>query len=276
MTFKYDDGTIEFSTNLGASWTTYDGREFNLNHDEVVCFRGTRADCDCIGATQLFTADKLCYISGDITSLLADPTQFNNYAFRSAFSNGTCVDAIVTPAAVEWVDIDPDNPLILPSFTSRECYREMFRNCTSLTSVPDLPATTAAQGCYWNMFRLCTGLTTANIIFGATTLSADCCRELFRGCRNLTTVPIFRASTLATRCYQQMLADDPALLSVTCLATNISATDCTKNWMTNATNNSTRTFYKSSSISVGSGGWTRGNSGIPSNWVVDDYVEPTP
>lgn len=267
MTFTFTDG-IQFSTDFGASWTNYDGRTFNLNAGDEVCFKGTRADCDCIGATQLFTADNVCYIAGDITSLLNDRTQYEANAFRSAFSNGTCADSGVTyPAAVDWVDIDSDDPLILPPYTSNQCYREMFRNCTSLTHVPDLPAETTSDGCYWNMFRDCTGLTSANnMFFAAMTMTPDCCRELFRKCTNLKSVPIFRATTLATRCYQQMLSDDNKLTSITCLATSISATDCLKNWVSGI-NNNTGIFYKDPNMT-----WGKGDNACPKNWTIADYT----
>ena len=271
VTFKYtyDTGGIQYICyDLGVDdWTDYDGSTLALSKDYVVYFKGTRADCDCVGATQLFTANQVCYIGGNITSLLANPAQFAANAFRSAFSNGTCVDAVTTPAEVNWVDIDPNDPLLLPNFTSTECYREMFRNCTSLTSAPDLPAETAADGCYWNMFRLCTGLKTADINLAATTLGADSCRELFRQCGNLTSVPIFRASTLAARCYQQMLANCSNLGSITCLATNIDASNCLLNWMQSI--KSKGTFYKSSAMNS----FAAGSNGIPSGWTVQNYNE---
>lgn len=278
VTFKYTSvtGGIQYICyDLGVDdWTDYDGSTLALSKDYVVYFKGTRADCDCIGATQLFTADQVCYIGGKITSLLDDPTQFAANAFRSAFSNGTCVDAVTTPAEVNWVDIDSADPLVLPSFTSAECYREMFRNCTSLTAMPDLPATTVAARCYWNMFRLCTGLTAACDVLPATTLAEDCYREMFRQCSSLQTAPRLPAPTLAVRSYRQMFAACTSLLSVTCLATDISATDCTYQWMSGAKNNSACYFYKASTMGVSvSGGWTRGINGILSNWQVEDYTE---
>lgn len=272
VTFKYTyaTGGIQYICyDLGVDdWTDYDGSSLTLSKDYVVYFKGNREDCDCIGATQLFTADQVCYIGGKITSLLDDQTQFAPNAFRSAFSNGTCEDKVTTPAAVNWVDIDSADPLILPSFTSAECYREMFRNCSSLTSVPDLPAETASPGCYWNMFRLCNGVTNGNINLGATTMATDCCRELFRQCGNLTSAPILRATTLEARCYQQMFSDCTKLPSITCLATNISATNCTYSWLSGLPNNNTRTFYRASGIT-----WPRNANGIPSNWNVVNYGE---
>ena len=278
VTFKYtyETGGIQYICyDLGVDdWTDYDGNSLSLSKDYVIYFKGTRSTCDCVGATQLFTADHVCYIGGNITSLLADPTQFADNAFRSAFSNGTCVDAVTSPAEVNWVDIDSDDPLILPSFTSAECYREMFRNCTSLTTVPDLPATTVASGCYWNMFRLCNGLTTASGVLPAETLAVDCYREMFRQCANLKSAPILPAPTLAERSYRQMFAGCTSLLSVTCLATNISAANCTYQWMSGAKNSNTCYFYKASTIGVNvSGGWTRGNDGILGNWQVQDYTQ---
>ena len=35
------------------------------------------------------------------------------------------------------------------------CYYEMFANCTSLTSAPELHATTLTSNCYNNMFMDC-------------------------------------------------------------------------------------------------------------------------
>ena len=275
-TYNTGSGDIQYlSYDLGVEdWTDYDGSSLALSKDYVVYFKGTRTTCDCIGATQLFTANHVCYIGGKITSLLADPTQYADNAFRSAFSNGTCVDAVTTPAEVNWVDIDSADPLILPPFTSKECYREMFRNCSSITTVPDLPATTVASGCYWNMFRLCPGLTSASGVLPAETLAVDCYREMFRQCSNLKTAPILPASTLAIRCYQQMFAACTNLLSVTCLATDISAENCTNLWMSGAKNNSACYFYKASTMGVNvSGGWTRGNDGILGNWQVVDYAQ---
>ena len=39
---------------------------------------------------------------------------------------------------------------------AEDCYRYMFQNCTSLTELPPLPAATLADGCYNSMFDGCT------------------------------------------------------------------------------------------------------------------------
>jgi len=41
----------------------------------------------------------------------------------------------------------------------------MFSDCSSLTSAPELPATTLAEGCYNSMFLGCSSLTNAPNLF---------------------------------------------------------------------------------------------------------------
>lgn len=44
------------------------------------------------------------------------------------------------------------------TISNNYCYYNMFRDCTSLTTAPELPATTLNDGCYQSMFYGCTGL----------------------------------------------------------------------------------------------------------------------
>ena len=39
----------------------------------------------------------------------------------------------------------------------------MFEGCTSLTTAPELPATTLASNCYYSMFKGCTNLNTITL-----------------------------------------------------------------------------------------------------------------
>ena len=64
------------------------------------------------------------------------------------------------------------------------CYRNMFKGCTSLTKAPELPATTLANICYSSMFNGCTSLTQAPEL-PATTLADDCYLDMFNGCTSL-------------------------------------------------------------------------------------------
>ena len=83
------------------------------------------------------------------------------------------------------------------------CYSYMFKNCTSLTQAPDLPATTLASYCYEGMFLNCTRLTQAPKL-PATTLSDHCYAEMFSSCTSLIQAPALPATTLADWCYWLM------------------------------------------------------------------------
>jgi hypothetical protein len=53
------------------------------------------------------------------------------------------------------------------------CYSGMFAECASLTTAPELPATTLADSCYTSMFGQCTSLTIAPEL-PATILADNC------------------------------------------------------------------------------------------------------
>ena len=89
---------------------------------------------------------------------------------------------------------------------------------------------------------------------------------LFRGNTNVTSAENLSlpATTLATYCYSNMFRGCTSLSSIKCLATNISASNCTTDWVSGVA--ASGTFTKAASMSS----WTTGNNGIPSNWTVQD------
>lgn len=118
-------------------------------------------------------------------------------------------------------------------------FYKLFYNCSNIVNVSSnfLPATNLANFCYAFMFNGCTKLTTAPVL-PATTLESYCYTEMFRGCTNLNYIK--------------------------CLATYISATNCTGNWVSGVA--ATGTFVKAADMSR----WTTGVSGIPTDWTVQD------
>lgn len=104
------------------------------------------------------------------------------------------------------------------------CGYSLFRNCTSLTAAPELPATELKIYCYRGMFSDCTSLTTAPTILPATTLAGYCYQNMFSGCTALTEAPELPATTLATYCCNYMfknctsLTTAPKILPATELA----------------------------------------------------------
>ena len=150
----------------------------------------------------------------------------------------------------------------LPATTLADgCYFSMFYGCTSLTTAPELPATTLAYGCYFSMFSGCTSLTTAPEL-PATTLADSCYVSMFSGCTSLTTAPELPATTLADGCYFSMFYGCTKLNYIKCLATDISATNCTRSWLLYVA--STGTFVKAAEMED----WLVGDDGRPSGWTV--------
>ena len=217
------------------------------------------------GCTSLTTAPALsatiltesCYISmfGGCTSLTSAPalpaTILTESCYGYMFSG--CTSLTSAPA--------------LPATTmALNCYNSMFETCTSLTTVPELPATTLASRCYYRMFHGCTALTSAPEL-PATTLAENCYGSMFETCTSLTTVPELPATTLTNMCYYYMFDGCTHLNYIKCLATDISASSCTSNWVRGVA--STGTFVKNPNMSS----WTTGDNGIPSGWTVQEATE---
>ena len=198
-------------------------------------------------------------------------------AYRSLFYN--CTNLVTAPLefpattlrescykyAFRYCSSLTNVPILPATKISQSCYASIFQGCTSLTSVPSnyLPATTVYQQCYEYMFRGCTSLTTAPEL-PATTLANRCYQYMFQGCTSLTTAPSLSATSLQPYCYAYMFQNCTNLNSIKCLATNISASNCTSGWVTNVPSGGT--YTKAASMTS----WTTGSSGIPSNWTVVD------
>ena len=223
-----------------------------------------------------------------------------DYAFRSLFkscANVVSAENLSLPATTlaDWCYtnmFDSCTSLItapaLPAKTlTTHCYYNMFQGCTSLTTAPELPATSLAQNCYGFMFEGCTSLTIAPEL-PATTLAQNCYSAMFDGCTNLTAAPALPATTLEFSCYSAMfygctrLVKAPELPAATlkgwcykdmfrsciklnyikCLATDISAVNCTNSWVDGVA--STGTFIKADNAT-----WdVTGYNGVPTGWTV--------
>lgn len=207
ITFNYDG--IQYSVDYGDTWIPYSA-QFTLNAGEAAWIKGNRTNytnsgTDAHGTPSnkpIFEANKKCYISGNIMSLLADENSLAEGAFHGAFSKGT--------TEVTYIDVDPDNPLILPKLASR-CYLQMFRSCTSLSSLAGikLPSGSAALSprCFDSMFYGCTGITSIPDGFlPYTQLAFACYRRMFEACTNLVNVPanLLPALNLEKACYIRM------------------------------------------------------------------------
>ena len=188
-----NDEWKSIKSNTGSSAPT-----ITVNPGDKVQFRGNNAQYansssrynSFSGSTASFEAE------GNIMSLIYGDDFKNNSTISSAYAFTSLFEYCANLVSAE--------NLILPATTlTNSCYRNMFYNCTSLTTAPALPATTLANWCYSSMFDGCTSLTTAPVL-PATTLAERCYQHMFRGCTSLTTAPELPATTLVTWCYNYM------------------------------------------------------------------------
>ena len=146
---------------------------------------------------------------------------------------------------------------------AESCCCGMFSGCTSLTTAPELSVTTLAERCYYGMFQGCTSLTTVPVL-PATELAESCYEDMFANCTSLTTTPELPATTLVDKCYYRMFRNCDSLNHIKCLATDISALDCTGVWVDGVS--SIGTFVKHPSMND----WTTGTGGIPESWTIEN------
>ena len=79
----------------------------------------------------------------------------------------------------------------------------MFRKCTALSEIPDLPASQLADNCYEAMFDSCIRVTKASDL-KATQLSVGCYKAMFRNCSSLNYIDTLVAYELSDNCYDYM------------------------------------------------------------------------
>ena len=192
------DESIQYSLN-GGVWTKLDvGTEITFGGDNgALRLRGKSsggtASADNKYAFISFGDSKVkVTCSGDIRTLV----DYDNYVTVSTANARFC--SLFKECAS--LTTAPE----LPATTLAPfCYYGLFSKCASLTTAPELPATTLADYCYRSMFSYCAGLTTAPKL-PATTLAPSCYRGMFHYCAGLTTAPELPATTLADYCYSGM------------------------------------------------------------------------
>ena len=210
-TTKNWDGTLEYSTDK-STWNTWDGTEISSSGSKLY-LRGI-GNTKITGSSEsfrfVFTGTDTLKIAckGNVENLL-------DYETVSAGGHPTMANNCYRFMfeGCKSLTTAPD----LPATTLvSHCYQSMFYGCASLTTVPDLPATTLADGCYDSMFEGCKSLTTAPEL-PATTLAGNCYQRMFRGCTSLTSAPELPATTLVNYCYSSMFHSCTSLTTVPAL-----------------------------------------------------------
>ena len=214
------DESIQYSLN-GGVWTKLDvGTEITFGGDNgALRLRGkssggTASSYNQYASISFGDSKVKVTCSGDIRTLV----DYDNYVTvstanaRFCFLFKECASLTTAPE--------------LPATTLAEgCYSYMFWYCAGLTTAPELPATTLAERCYKAMFHHCAGLTTAPEL-PVMTLAKECYSNMFQGCTSLTTAPKLPATTLAEGCYQWMLWNCDGLTTAPELPAITLAKDC--------------------------------------------------
>lgn len=149
LEYKYD-------TNVWDPWESYTANDIlQIAPGTSIIFRGDLTPNENIGIGT-FSVSGDFNISGNLLSLI-DYNNMSDYSFKYLFKDCTYL-------------LNAEN-LILPNTTNISCYEGMFKNCSSLESVPILPAITLALNCYKELFYNCESLN--HIEIKATTLLGE-------------------------------------------------------------------------------------------------------
>lgn len=189
------DGTVEYSTDHNT-WTVWNG-------------------------TAVSSVDKKLYLRGS-----------GNTKFRTSKGARLALSARAACSGNIQTLLEYSNPPT--SIPASYCYRNMFYDCTNLTTAPQLPATTLADYCYGYMFYKCASLNTAPEL-PATTLTSSCYQFMFYGCTSLTATPELPATTLANFCYSYMFYGCTSLAAAPELSATILADYCYQSMFSDCT-----------------------------------------
>ena len=193
----------------GKDFSLWDGSQITLNNGEKVYIYGDNPTSWYeTYYSPHFSMTGTIKASGNIQSLISKDCPENvTYSYLYRGMFYNCTSLTTAPE--------------LPATTlGIGCYRQMFRNCTSLTIAPELPATTFNTSSYYQMFYNCTSLTTAPEL-PATTLANQCYQDMFKNCTSLTKAPELPATTLASSCYRSMFYGCPLTVAPELPATTL-------------------------------------------------------
>ena len=121
----------------------------------------------------------------------------------------------------------------------------MFIGCTSLTTAPQLPATSLVDSCY---------------------------REMFAECTSLTTAPELPATTLADSCYSSMFEGCSKIDRIVWKSTEIPSSSYCRGWLS-GTSASGKFEYTDPTLDVAS--ITRDSNGVPAGWSISLLSQET-
>ena len=219
---KHWDGTLEYFAS-DKTWTVWDGTttlsSVDNDGEHVLYLRGT-------GNTVITGSDSnyKWVLTGTDISCIGNIENLLDYATVESGAHPTMANNCYYNMFRDCTSLTQAPALPATTLVSK-CYQSMFRDCTSLTQAPSLPATTLVTYCYAEMFNGCTALTQAPAL-PATTLANSCYSGMFQGCTALTQAPALPATTLASYCYQRMFSGCTGLTQAPALPATTLASSC--------------------------------------------------
>ena len=247
----------------GVNWDAWDLSALQFGGSTKVYVRGVRNErfgADGSNYNQItFSTDAFVYVSGIVESLLDGENEVLTLGtkgiLRQLFYQQTAL------RSVENLRFEAQSTATNVS----SVYALMFDGCTNLLYAPKVLPANDFKGPYnyQYMFRDCKSLITAPEL-PATVLAPQCYQYMFYGCTSLVNAPELPATTLTESCYFKMFYGCTSLKTIRCRA-KTTASSATVYWLYGAS--SSGTFYGYSEY-----GWATGASGIPSGW---EFVELT-
>lgn len=186
---------------------------------------------------------------------------------KTKASNNKSLDSTFADCFSNCISLNSNSSTIELNYTTlgNSTYKNMFYNCTSLTSFGNLPAPALADSCYYSMFEGCSSLVLFGVI-NATALAKSALSRMFYGCSQLEYAPELSCTNLFgyDGCYKEMFCNCLRLKYIKAMFIgNPSGGNYTGNWVKNVATSGT--FVQNADAT-----WTYvGPNGIPVGWSVE-------
>lgn len=236
---------LSYSLNDG-DWTALPtGSTINVSAGDKVRFKGNNptysntfnknAGCTFSGSTAFFNlyGNIMSLIYGDDfegKTSISSECQFKNMFFATSVVNA-------------------ENLVLVKGTIQKYSYAQMFLNCASLITAPQLPSTTLAENCYSNMFSGCSSLTVAPEL-PAANLAKYCYSYMFKGCTSLTTAPSLPAMTVIVTSYFHMFDGCTSLTEAPALPATTLEAGCYNNMFINCTSLTTAPTLPATTLAI--------------------------
>ncbi len=200
-TLTWSAENVEYSLDL-KTWTEWTG-SYVYRKDDAIRFRGknTTYEDKSIGSTGTIS------VEGNILSLL----------YGNSFTEKNSLKLSSSPKENIFKGLFKDNDklisaknLILLAADTRGCYYEFFKNCSQMTTGPDITVPKPEVNSCRSMFEDCLSLVVAPKL-PATNLSSFCYVTMFKNCKSLVEAPELPATTVPQSAYNSMFYDCSAL-----------------------------------------------------------------